>query len=117
MLRVHEAAWGYTMKFAIAALVACATLSLGACNEAESPDQVQADIAKAIADAKAADTSVSAVAYAAVAQVDGQTRIAMAKCQSLDDDAQHQCKYDATAQPRIVKARASATKKGPVDPG
>jgi hypothetical protein len=39
------------MKIAIGAMVACATLVLGACNEAKSPDKVQADVAKATADA------------------------------------------------------------------
>jgi hypothetical protein len=136
------------MKSAIIfAVLAAASLSLTACNQAKSPDQVQEDVAKATSDAadksgkadaarqqaevqatdqlakdkeaaaaKAADTSVSAVADAAVVDAEGETKIALAKCQALEGSAQRQCKDDANAHLKAVKDRADTAKKGPVNP-
>jgi hypothetical protein len=131
----------------VCAVVAAVSLSITACNQAKSPDQVQENVAKATADAadksakadaerkqaeaqatdqlakdkdaaaaKAADTSVSAVADAAVVDAEGETKIALAKCQALEGNAQRQCKDDANAHLKAVKDRADAAKKGPVNP-
>jgi hypothetical protein len=59
---------------------------------------------------------VAAVADAAVADAEGETNIALAKCQALEGDAQRQCKDDANAHLKAVKDRAEAAKKGPVEP-
>ena len=120
-------------------LAASAALSISACNKAESPDKVQADVAKATSDAAASDAkadearkqaevqanqdmvkartdaqtqavdkSISAVADQAVTEAEGQTNIALAKCKSLDGDAQKQCKDQANAHLQAVKDRAKA---------
>jgi Na+-transporting methylmalonyl-CoA/oxaloacetate decarboxylase gamma subunit len=119
------------------ALLASALLCLSACNKAESPDKVQADVAKAQSDAvaentkadekvkqveaaalkdradalaKVADKSVDALADSAVTQAEGETKIALAKCQALEGDAQKTCKDDANAHLDAVKAKAKAAK-------
>jgi hypothetical protein len=119
------------------ALLASAFLCLSACNKAESPDKVQADVAKAQSDAvaentkadekvkqveaealkdradalaKVADKSVDALADSAVTQAEGETKIALAKCQALEGDAQKTCKDDANAHLDAVKAKAKAAK-------
>lgn len=127
----------------ICALLVSASLGLSACNKAESPEKVQADVdkataeasdnsakaeatqkqteaqaadelakAKADAEAKAADKSVGAVADAAVVDTEGATKVALAKCQALEGDAQQQCKDDANNHLKTVKDRAAAAKKG-----
>jgi hypothetical protein len=119
------------------ALFASALLCLSACNKAESPDKVQADVAKAQSNAaeenakadekvkqveadaakdradalaKVADKSVGALADSAVTEAEGQTKIALAKCQALEGDAQKSCKDDANAHMDAVRARAKAAK-------
>ena len=121
------------------ALLAGALLSLAACNKAESPDKVQADVAKAQneaaeanvkadqkqkqveaeaakdradAQAKAADKSVGALADAAVTQAEGETKVALAKCEALEGDAQKACKDKANAHLDAVKEKAKAAKSG-----
>ena len=121
------------------ALLASALLSLSACNRAESPENVQADVAKAHSNAaednakadekvkqveaeaakdradalaKVADKSVGAIADSAVTQAEGETKIALAKCQSLEGDAQKACKDAANAHLDAVKAKAKAAKSG-----
>jgi hypothetical protein len=127
----------------ICALLVSASLGLAACNKAEPPEKVQADVdkaaaeasensakadetrkqteaqaadelakAKADAEAKAADKSVGAVADAAVVDTEGETKVALAKCQSLEGDAQKQCKDAAKQHLQTVKDRAAAAKKG-----
>ena len=130
------------MKFKyLCALAVSAALGLSACNKAESPDKVQADVAKATSDAtandakadearkqaevqanqdmvkaradaqtQAVDKSISAVADQAVTETEGQTNIALAKCKSLDGDAQKQCRDQANAHLQAVKDRAKAAK-------
>jgi hypothetical protein len=119
------------------ALLACAILCLSACNKAESPEKVQADVAKAQSNAavenakaddkvkqveadaakdradavaKVADKSVGAIADSAVTEVEGDTKIALAKCQALEGDAQKACKDEANAHLDAVKAKAKAVK-------
>ena len=119
------------------ALLASALLGLSACNKAESPDKVQADVAKAASDAadanakadekqkqveaealkdradaaaKAADKSVGAVVDSAVVEAQGDTKIALAKCEALEGDAQKACKDKANAHMDAVKEKAKAAK-------
>jgi colicin import membrane protein len=119
------------------ALLASALLGLSACNKAESPDKVQADVAKAQSDAaqenakadekqkqveaeaakdradaqaKAADKSVGAVVDSAVTQAEGETKVALAKCEALGGDAQQACKDKANAHMDAVKEKAKAAK-------
>jgi len=118
-------------------LLASALLVLSACNKADSPDKVQADVAKAQSDAaqqnaksdekvqqveaeaakdradavaKAADKSVDAVVDSAVVQAQGETKIALAKCEALQGDAQQACKDQANAHMDAVNAKAKAAK-------
>jgi hypothetical protein len=126
------------MRLALScALLASALLCLSACNKAESPEKVQADVAKAQnnaveenaksdekvkqveaeaatdradALAKVADKSVGALADSAVIQAEGETKIALAKCQALEGDAQKTCKDDANAHMDAVRAKAKAAK-------
>jgi hypothetical protein len=110
---------------------------MSACNKAESPENVQADIAKAKSDAveanakadekvrqveadaakdradalaKVADKSVGAVVDSAVTQAEGETKVALAQCEALDADAQKACKDKANAHLDAVKAKAKAAK-------
>jgi hypothetical protein len=119
------------------AFFASALLCLSACNKAESPEKVQEDVAKAQAKAaednakadekvkqveadvakdradalgKVADKSVGALADSAVTQAEGETQVALAKCQALEGDAQKSCKDEANAHLDAVKAKAKASK-------
>ena len=124
------------MRLALScALLASALLCLSACNKAESPEKVQADVAKAQSNAveenakadekvkqveagaakdradalaKVADQSVGAVADSAVTPAEGETKIALAKCQALEGDAQKTCKDEANAHMDAVRAKAKA---------
>ena len=126
------------MRLALScALFASAFLCLSACNKAESPDKVQADVAKAQSDAaaenakadekvkqvegeaakdradalaKVADKNVDALADSAVTQAEGETQIALAKCQALEGDAQKACKDEANAHLDSVRTKAKAAK-------
>jgi len=131
----------------ICALIAGTAVGLSACNQAKSPEDVQANVAKATSEAaansakadatrqqaeaqaseqlardqaaaaqKAADTSVAAVTDAAVTDAEGQNKIALAKCEALEGDAQKQCKDDANARLAAVKDRAKEARKGPITP-
>jgi hypothetical protein len=136
------------MKFAVmCALLASVSVGLSACNKAKSPDEVQANVAKATneaaeanakadanrkqaeagaseelakekaeAEAKATDKSVAAVTDAAVTEAEGATKIALAKCEALEGDAQKQCRDEANAHLQAVKDRAKAAKKAPLEP-
>ncbi len=119
------------------ALLASALLCLSACNKAESPENVQADVAKAQSNAveenakadekvkqveaeaakdradalaKVADKSVGVIADSAVTQAEGETKIALAKCQALEGNAQKTCKDEANAHLDAVRAKAKAAK-------
>jgi hypothetical protein len=126
------------MRLALScALLASALLCLCACNKVESPEKVQADVAKAQSNAveenakadekvkqveaeaakdradalaKVADKSVNAIADSAVTQAEGETKIALAKCQALEGDAQKTCKDEANAHMDAVRAKAKAAK-------
>jgi hypothetical protein len=130
------------MKFEyLCAVLVSACVGLSACSKAESPDKVQADVAKASSDAaennakaddtrkqteaqasqdlakakadaqtKAVDKSIGAVADAAVTETEGETKVALAKCEALEGDAQKQCKDQANAHLQTVKDRAKAAK-------
>jgi hypothetical protein len=126
------------MRLALScALLASALLCLSACNKAESPEKVQADVAKAQSNAveenakadqkvkqveaeaakdradalaKVADKSVGAIADSAVTEAEGDTKIALAKCQAMEGDAQKTCKDDANAHMDAVRAKAKAAK-------
>ena len=74
--------------------------------------QVEAEAAKDRADAaaKAADKSVGAVVDSAVTQAAGETKVALAKCEALEGDAQKACKDKANTHMDVVKAKAKAAK-------
>jgi hypothetical protein len=126
------------MRLALScALLASALLCLSACNKAESPEKVQANVAKAQSNAaeenakadqkvkeveaeaakdradalaKVADKSVGAIADSAVTEAEGETKIALAKCEALEGDAQKTCKDEANAHLDAVRAKAKAAK-------
>ena len=126
------------MRLALScALLASALLCLSACNKAESPEKVQADVAKAQSNAveenakadekvkqveaeaakdradalaKVADKSVGAIADSAVTQAEGETKIALAKCQALEGDARKTCNDEANAHMDAVRAKAKVAK-------
>ncbi len=126
------------MRLALScALLASALIGLSACNKAESPEKVQADVAKAQSDAveanakadekvkqveagaakdradaeaKVADKSVGALVDSAVTQTEGETKIALAKCEALEGDAQKTCNDKANAHMQAVRAKAKAAK-------
>jgi hypothetical protein len=82
--------------------------------EAQASEELAKE--KAEAEAKATDKSVAAVADAAVTEADGATKIALAKCEALEGDAQKQCRDEANAHMQAVKDRAKAAKNGPLEP-
>ena len=125
------------MKLLISALFGSVVLCVSACNNAKSPEKVQEDVAKAQTQAaednakadekvkqveaaaakdradalaKVADKSVAALADSAVTEAEGETKVALAKCQALEGDAQKACKDAANAHLDEVKARAKAAK-------
>ena len=67
------------------------------------------------AKAKAADKRVAAVTDEAVTEAEGETKIALAKCDALQGDAQQQCRDQANSHLQSVKDRAKAAKKGPLE--
>lgn len=126
------------MKLTICcALLVSALFSLSACNKAKSPEEVQADVAKAQSSAaeesakadqkvkqveadvvkdrsdalaKVTDKNIDVVADSAVTDAEGETKIALAKCEALAGDAQKSCKDEANAHLDAVKAKAKAAK-------
>jgi hypothetical protein len=115
-----------------------AMLGLAGCNQAQSPEKVQSDVAKATADAekkderaeqkaeqadanatnnlqsdvdKANSKEVRTAADDAVTQAEGENKIALAKCEALAGDAQKSCKDQANAELDMIKQRAKALKK------
>jgi len=126
------------MRLALScALLASALLGLSACHKAESPDKVQADVTKAQSDAaaenvkadvkqkqvqaeaakdrsdaqvKAADKSVGALVDSAVTQAEGETKVALAKCEALEGDAQKACRDQANTHMAAVQERAKTAK-------
>ena len=126
------------MRLALScALLASAIIGLSACNKTESPESVQANVAKAKSEAveenakadekvkqveaeaakdradaavKAADKSVGAVVDSALTQAEGETKVALAKCEALEGDAKKACKDKANTHMDAVKAKAKAAK-------
>jgi hypothetical protein len=103
--------------FASAAVAALAML--GACNNAKSPDSAAHDIAAAnqsaageVADAQRdQQKDMSADAYnVAIAQADGDHKVAIQKCETLQGHDQQVCKDQADADYEAAKANAKATK-------
>jgi hypothetical protein len=45
---------------------------------------------------------------------EGETKIALAKCEAMEGDAQKQCRGDANAHLQAVKDRAKEAKRGPL---
>jgi hypothetical protein len=117
--------------------VIAAMLAVAGCNKAESPDKVQNDINKAVANAdqkeeraaereaktdaevtndlskdvdKANAKRVGAAADDAVTQAEAENQIALAKCEALAGDAQKTCKDQANVALKLVKERAKALK-------
>lgn len=117
----------------LSALSAMLLFGLSACNKAESPEHVQNAVdqaateaaennAKAMEDqrkeeeqaaqdrrdaaAASADKSVAAVANTAVVEAEGDTKVALAKCQALEGDAQKACEDKAKQHLDTVKDRA-----------
>ena len=119
-------------KLPIAILI---TLCVAACNNAKSPDAVDKDVAKAEQKASAEvaksednaakdlnaaaakvddkvvefDNTAAKDAYdLAMANADGDHRIALANCESSRGDAQKQCKDQVEADYAAAKAKAVA---------
>jgi hypothetical protein len=122
-------------KLLLASLTA-GILMISACNNAKSPDQVASDTTKAELSAdkevaktedqaasdlnKAAgnvddelasfDNQVAKDAYKlAVSQADGDRKVALAKCEAQNGDAQKACKDQAAADYQAAKASARAS--------
>ena len=117
-------------------IVALAIAAASGCNNAKSPDAVANDVAAAqakraseVADAKqdAAKDANKAEAKAddksgdlnnttakgaydvAIAQADGDHKVAVQKCEAMSGDAQKSCKDQADAKYDLAKANAKAT--------
>jgi hypothetical protein len=108
------------MKQTMIALVGLIALgSLAACNNAKSPDSAARDIAAAhdraaqeVADAQRdAQKDMSSDAYnVATAKADGDHKIALEKCETLQGHDQQVCKDQADADYEAAKANAKAAK-------
>jgi hypothetical protein len=125
------------MRLAFICAIASTLLCLSACNQAKSPEKVQEDVSKAQSNAveengkadekvkqveaqaakdradalaKVADKNVGALVDSAVTQAEGETKVALAKCQALEGDAQKTCKDEANAHMDAVRAKAKAAK-------
>jgi len=108
------------MNQTVKALIGLVALgSLAACNNAKSPDSAARDIAAAnnsaaheVADAQRdAQKDMSADAYnVATAKADGDHKIALEKCETLQGHDQQVCKDQADADYEAAKANAKAAK-------
>jgi hypothetical protein len=92
---------------------------LAGCNNAKSPDTAARDIANADKDAAAkvadaqhdAQKDMSADAYnVAVAQAEGDHKVQIQKCETLQGHDQQVCKDQADADYEAAKANAKAAK-------
>ena len=92
---------------------------MAACNNAKSPETASRDIAaadssaaKEVANARHEEQKdVSNDAYnVAVAQADGDHKVAIEKCETLQGHDQQVCKDQADADYEAAKANAKATK-------
>jgi hypothetical protein len=108
------------MRETMLILIGVASLgALGACNNAKSPDSAARDIAAAdqsanreVAQAqREQQKDMSADAYdVAVAEADGDHKVAIQKCDTLQGHDQQVCKDQADADYQAAKANAKATK-------
>jgi hypothetical protein len=108
------------MRATMLILIGVATLgALGACSNAKSPDSAARDIAAAdqsasreVAQAQRdQQKDMSADAYnVAVAQADGDHKVALQKCDTLQGHDQQLCKDQADADYEAAKANAKATR-------
>jgi len=123
------------MRFHLTTALIAATFCIAACNNAKSPDTVAKDVATAeqkasteVANSEnsaakdlggaagkvddkliAFNNSAAKDAYdLAVAQADGDRKVALAKCESASGDAQKTCKDQAEASYNAAKANAKA---------
>ena len=115
--------------------IAAALLGLAACHKAESPSEVQHDVAAASQDAakdttkamneqantvadanqdvakaeqKADEKKADSAADVAVTQAEGDHKVAIEKCEALSGKAQKACKDKADAELAMAKADAKA---------
>jgi hypothetical protein len=122
-------------KLVISAVAVLAVAAVSGCNNAKSPDAVANDVAAAQAKraAKVADAKQDAAkdenkaeakvddktndlnnvnaksAYdVAMAQADGDHKVALQKCEAISGDAQKACKDQADAKYDLAKANAKA---------
>jgi hypothetical protein len=123
------------MRSHIISAILLATLAASGCNNAKSPDTVAKDVANAEQKAstevgKSEDSAAKDLGGAAdkvddkliafnnaaakdaynlaVAQADGDRKVALAKCESASGDAQKMCKDQAEADYKAAKANAKA---------
>jgi hypothetical protein len=103
----------------VASAGVAALVALAACNNAKSPDAAAHDIAAAhhsatqeVADAqRTAQKDMSADAYnVATAKADGDHKIAVQRCETLQGHDQQVCKDQADADYDAAKANAKAAK-------
>jgi hypothetical protein len=90
-------------------------VSFAACNKAEDPAEVQADVAEAQADATEevaeaqADMSQDTMEgqeETALAKAEGEHQVALERCEALPGDQQQACKDQADADFEAAKAAA-----------
>lgn len=90
-------------------------LSLSACNKAEDPAEVQADVAEAQSDATEevaeAQTDMNQDTMegqeeTALAKAEGDHKVAVEQCEALPGDQQKACKDEADATYEAAKAAA-----------
>ena len=112
-------------SWTLAVAAAVGMCALAGCNQRESANETAKDVAEARQDAQAergrraqeaADVATegsedrAAAEYdVAVAQADGQRKVAKEKCETLGSDAQKACKDQAEATYESAKAQAQAT--------
>lgn len=128
----------YLRSFPALATLALGALMLAACHQAKSPDEVAAEVTKAqdkansevagaeqradkdVANAaakvgdKLTDLNNDAAGDAykiALAKADGDRKVALAQCDSMNGDAQTTCRKQADADYDAAKANAKATEQ------
>jgi len=98
------------------AALGCLAL-LGGCTSAESPSEVQKNVASAQQDAAkdvagenkdARKTASDSAYHVALARAEGDSKVAREKCGALSGDAQKACKDQADAALKLDQANAEA---------
>ena len=90
-------------------LIAAAAIALlAACQQAESPAEVQEDVQDAKQEAATDNTQVQADAYedTAMTRAEGEHKIAIERCEALAGDEQQLCKDQADAALEAAKQAA-----------